>query len=85
MTDSMFCEYYNVAYFVSLYIELMLFTVNILFFFPEQFINGEALLELSESDLKELQIKLGPRKIIKKFLYELKCKSTVSLLCILYT
>ncbi|XP_036138784.1 uncharacterized protein LOC118644388 isoform X3 [Monomorium pharaonis] len=51
-------------------------TANI---FLEQSINGEALLELSESDLKELQIKLGPRKIITKFLHELKCKSTVIL------
>lgn len=51
--------------------------------FSDQFINGEALLELSESDLQELQIKLRPRKIITKFLNELKCKSAVSLLYIL--
>lgn len=57
-------------------------TINILLF-SDQSINGEALLELSESDLKELKIKLEPRKIITKYLYELKCKSTVSLLCIL--
>lgn len=43
--------------------------------FSEQSINGDALLELSESDLKDLQLKLGPRKIINKFLSELRCKS----------
>jgi len=58
----------------------MVFTsVFAILFCKKQFINGEALLELSESDLKELQIKLGPRKIIKKFLDELKCKSTLIL------
>lgn len=52
--------------------------------FTDQSINGEALLELSDSDLKELKIKLGPKKIVTKFLHELKWKSNVSLLCLLY-
>ncbi|XP_071578153.1 uncharacterized protein, partial [Temnothorax nylanderi] len=59
---------------------LMVFTsVLATLFCKNQCINGEAFLELSDPDLKELGIKMGPRKIITKFLQELKWKSTVIL------
>lgn len=53
-------------------------TPDIIILWLDESIDGEAFLELTNDDLTQLKIKMGPRKCILKILKETKEKENVS-------